>query len=673
MNLQPFYDLRERLHTAANAGVNLITEDFRLKRAQEAIAPFAKTSPVFQRIDLMVKKLMEPSCQNRSMVLLDTLALLDAVLTTQGTSGAAGELEPLGDHADDEGFFVHYKDISSGVLRPLKEAMTTTGGGRYNVIQDAHTAAPEVFDDYRIRSLLVDSLGDSYSEIAGMAAGWLKEKGPEIIPILKKGFDPKGKKEMVHRVNIIAELAGAGENAFYLEQIPKSAKEVKEVLIESLRFDKGNTKYLMDLTKSEKGKAATCAKWALSFMDYEDIQSCYAESKGMSRDELEDYAYWSDKAYSLKDSLEVLQDSTQEWVADFLAEGFVREVREIAENPAELVKQKDWSCMNSYFWAVRGKATRKFGYMCENLAAMSKALSNKKTEKGQKLEFATRNFSKSLSIIIADTLVKVACDNREFLPEMADAVRRLYKQYGEDYLSAVFAADLVTRPADEVFDTYGDYLNTKGALEIVKKVKKKQSAEILAVLALVEYNRKTQKYTYSYSQTNSWKGEYRNGLSYELKNGLDLRWYPLLFHYEWKKEINTQRMIGYYSYKGFDGIMRALFRVDTPELQELYGQYYYQKCKDTSSYNIYLELLRECKWRHYRGILRTHLLNNKNTNWAVYAVRRIPEVLGMTKEEVIQEMEDARALITDPNSTAAVRINNWLARLKSGTELNELI
>ena len=87
MNLQPFYDLRERLHVVANAGVNLITEDFRLKRAVEAIAPFAKVSPVFQKIEQMVKKLISPACPDRSMVLLDTLALLDAVLTTQGQIG----------------------------------------------------------------------------------------------------------------------------------------------------------------------------------------------------------------------------------------------------------------------------------------------------------------------------------------------------------------------------------------------------------------------------------------------------------------------------------------------------------------------------------------------------------------------------------------------------------
>lgn len=176
MNLQPFYELRERLHAAANAGVNLITEDFRLKRAAAAIEPFAKASPIFKKIDQMVKELTDASCTNRSMVLLDTLALLDAVLVTQGVNVAEGDLEPLGSHVEDEGFLKNYRNIPAGMFRPLREAMTGTGGGRYNVIVDTHKACPELFDDFRIRGLLVDCLGDSYAEIASQAASWLKEK-----------------------------------------------------------------------------------------------------------------------------------------------------------------------------------------------------------------------------------------------------------------------------------------------------------------------------------------------------------------------------------------------------------------------------------------------------------------------------------------------------------------
>ena len=46
MDLKALYELHSRLETAAVAGVNLLGEDFRLRRAIEAVEPLAKASPV---------------------------------------------------------------------------------------------------------------------------------------------------------------------------------------------------------------------------------------------------------------------------------------------------------------------------------------------------------------------------------------------------------------------------------------------------------------------------------------------------------------------------------------------------------------------------------------------------------------------------------------------------
>ena len=44
MNLQPLYDVKERLEYAAIAGTGLLSEDFRLQRAAEGLKPLAATS-----------------------------------------------------------------------------------------------------------------------------------------------------------------------------------------------------------------------------------------------------------------------------------------------------------------------------------------------------------------------------------------------------------------------------------------------------------------------------------------------------------------------------------------------------------------------------------------------------------------------------------------------------
>lgn len=48
MELQGLYELHERLGAAAVAGVNLIGDDFRLRRAVEQIRPLAQAVPVIK-------------------------------------------------------------------------------------------------------------------------------------------------------------------------------------------------------------------------------------------------------------------------------------------------------------------------------------------------------------------------------------------------------------------------------------------------------------------------------------------------------------------------------------------------------------------------------------------------------------------------------------------------
>ena len=50
MDITPIYDLRDRLRTAMIAGTSLLAEDFRLKRAVEAMAPLEKAAPVFAKV-----------------------------------------------------------------------------------------------------------------------------------------------------------------------------------------------------------------------------------------------------------------------------------------------------------------------------------------------------------------------------------------------------------------------------------------------------------------------------------------------------------------------------------------------------------------------------------------------------------------------------------------------
>lgn len=248
------------------SGCGLIEEDFRLKRAAEAMKPLEAASPVFAKIGQLLSVLLSEDCKDRAGALMDAITLVDAVLCTQGAVNVPGELEEI--ETNSWGSAVTNAPYS--VLHTLLDALTTSGGGRYGFVMETHEAHPELFEDYRVKHVLVQALGASHAELAEQVAQWLKESGPSILPLLYKEFDPKGKKEMVRRVQVIEAIAKAGANEFYLKMLPEAEKDVRGALIYALRHDNGNAPLLMDLAKAEKGNNKKMAHWALAFMDTDE-------------------------------------------------------------------------------------------------------------------------------------------------------------------------------------------------------------------------------------------------------------------------------------------------------------------------------------------------------------------------------------------------------------------
>lgn len=264
MNLQPLYDVKERLEAAAIAGTGLLGEDFRLRRAAEALKPLAAASPVFGKIDAGLTKLLSAPPEERAGLLLDTLALVDAVVYTQAGTGAEGELDPLPTGSG------QYRELSYGQLTPLLTALTTTGGGRMEVIQSAWENHPAFFSDFRVLPAVVAGLGDSYGEIADQNAKILERIGPAAVPLLKEGFDPAGKKEMARRVQVMEETAGASENRWYLAQLPSAKKPVRQALILALRHEPANAQTLAGLCQTEKKECQEAARFALARMETDE-------------------------------------------------------------------------------------------------------------------------------------------------------------------------------------------------------------------------------------------------------------------------------------------------------------------------------------------------------------------------------------------------------------------
>ena len=270
MNLEPLYELKNRLENVSIVGINLVKDDFRLQRAVDQMKGYVSAAKVFKQIYEMGQKLIEGDEEDKCDLFLDLLALLDAVLCTQATTYSGDNLQKIETTAGKENFYqeLHYSELSE-----LIAAFKGTGGGRFRVIDSTlRWDNPEMMNDFRVKKFMINGLNDSYSGIIDLMIQMLKKQGKEIVPLLKEGFDPQGKKEMVARLEIIGDICKGEENDFYKYCVENGGKEVKEVAIGALAYNQDNVDYLLDLMKKERGKLKNKVFESLAYMDDERVK-----------------------------------------------------------------------------------------------------------------------------------------------------------------------------------------------------------------------------------------------------------------------------------------------------------------------------------------------------------------------------------------------------------------
>lgn len=274
MDTNPIYELRSRLRAASITGTGILSEDFRLKRAAENMKPLEASSPIFAKIGQLMNELFEPDCPNPAGTLLDVLTLADAVITTLGNVEVNGEIEPVEIDKNEKHTIIN---APYSVLKGLLEALTTSGSGHYNYVVDVRETNPELFSDYRVKHAMVQALGASYVELADMVTEWLMEEDEAILPMLMRDFDPKGKKEMVRRVNVIDAVAKEKANDFYVKMLETAEKEVRLSLIYALRHNPDNVDMLLDMINAEKGNSKKAAISVLATMDDERAEAFFVK------------------------------------------------------------------------------------------------------------------------------------------------------------------------------------------------------------------------------------------------------------------------------------------------------------------------------------------------------------------------------------------------------------
>ena len=636
MNFEPLYELKNRLENVAIVGINLAKDDFRLKRAVEQLKEYSTVAKVFKQIYDMGNSLISTDDEDKCDLFLDLLALLDAVLCTQATTYSGVKPQEIKTIAKAKDFYkeLHYSELSEVVT-----AFTGIGGGRLAIIINVLKTSPEMFDDFRLKSYMIKGLSDKYSEIVDTVTEELKKKNKDIIPLLKDGFDLQGKKEMVARLDIISSICKEAENDFYKYWIENGSKEIKEFAIGALIYDQNNTDYILNLTKTEKGKLKKKAFEALSYMNDD-------------RAEKEWDKFFKKKPF---ENIEYLKGTNQQWVTDYI-NNYIKEY-------AEELKNKTL------------KTAEERRQVQEEVAELCSVASNKRTEKTLSLYKELYLYNKAAVKRILNYYIVT-----EITKEITDLIKELSKKYEGEFLEQEFLISLIKDKPETVYKNFSKYVGVGKSQKEIKDLfsnfflgkhsKTKETARIqedfrtvFNIIFHIEYKEESKEYILYWQNIDDYS-------VMEVKlSGFDKKWYDIIF------ELDNDYYENWNSYSSYNSSIKRLYNPDIKGMKEKYGKFYYNIILSRIPYGYDIEFLNKLEWTDYKDFLKGKIDIEKNPSAFANRVRYVGYILQdtlMSESDLIEQLEEIMA-INKKNQKIPVNLcDRWLERLKSGVKVKEL-
>ena len=637
MNFEPLYELKNRLENVAVVGINLAKDDFRLQRAVEQIKEYSTVAKVFKQIYDMGNSLISTDDEDKCDIFLDLLALLDAVLCTQATTYSREKPQEIKSIAKNKDF---YKELHYSELSPLIYAFTETGGGRYQVIENTIKNTSEIMNDFRVKTYMIKGLSDSYTAIGDLMIEELRKLGKEVIPLLKDGFDPQGKREMLARLDIISHIGKENENDFYKYCIENGSKEIKEFAIGALKYSQDNIDYILDLTKIEKGKLKNKAFEVLSYMSD-------------SRAEKE----W-DKFFKKKplENIEYLRGTDQKWATDYLNNFIGVYIEELKNRSFKTAEERR---------IVENEVTR----ICS-------VILNKRTDKILSLfkdlyPYNKYEIKKILSFYIVTDLNK----------ELTDLIKELARKYEEEFLEQEFLISLIKDKPETVYKNFSKYAGVGGLEEEIKKLfnslfkdnkisKNKEEAKaqeefrtLFNVIFHIYYNEESKEYILQWSNMITY-----NSIQIKL-SGFDKRWYDVIF------ELDDDYYEKWNYYSSYNTSIKRLYNPDIKGMKEKYGEFYYNIILSRIPYNEDIEFLNKLGWTDYKDFLKGKIDIEKNPSAFANRIRYVGYILQntlMSESDLIEQLEEIMA-INKKNQKIPVNLcERWLEKLNNGAKVKEL-
>ena len=425
------------------------------------------------------------------------------------------------------------------------------------MIANAYKETPEIFKDYRMIHCMVQALGDPYGELAEMVAGWLQQEGEAVLPVLKQGFDPQGKRDMVRRVQVIEAIRGGQENDFYRYVVESGGKETREAAIQALRHDQSNLPLLLDLQKSEKGKLKEAVLQSLSYMDGDEAEGFWAEAIKKKPAEAAGYLSHSTKGWVS----DLIADELEERLKDYVAGK--KTGRKKTEGPQGVPeteraeKEKEEKEKEEKAKAEKEKARL-------TLVALWNAAQGKHSDKiCLCYEKVYQVLPKQVPAVLTLSLIQ------ESHPSLCQVAEDMYRAHGDEFLEPAFLASLFSRPAEETYSRFSGYLRPEG-LPPQNGGKKGGPEGLIRGFDRIFYDERDGCYWASKGERSVIRDQDKGQ---KIKAGLDLRWYPLLMGYPGRHSAGKRDSYSKYR-SSYDWTVANLYRPDVEGLQKPYGEYF---------------------------------------------------------------------------------------------------
>lgn len=469
------YDEVRRL---AIAGSVVAPGDFRLKKLAPSLEQAGQKAPVFAKVGQSVNRLVESNEKTSATALLELATLVNAILYTQGEIGIEGELAPI----ETINLGRPKTQASARILKPLQDALTTTGSGRLEMIRDAFERG--AFHDLRLISPALAALDDTYSEIGDLVAQKiLPLYGRAILPRLQATFDPKGRSGHVRRLVLMHRLDPEAARPYVQRSLDEGSQEVRIAAIGCLGDSPDDLSFLLEQAKAKAKDVRTAALKALGSSGADDAVKVLCQAM-----ESADFALAMEPIRASRNrALTALLHEAAEKQSDSLLNGKEKDAKKLS-------KQNERMCL--ILECLRGRDDKKTEQFLLTLFAQAGRLTTIKGEPSGKDVF--------------ERLVSVMMSGPA---KVQTALVNAHATLPADLLGQAFVAACRSCQPAEVFAKFSPYLTAK-----VDEKKKGRDPAFAKREKIIELLVKGRRWSWYHDPASVVSEEF------DLKSGLDPKW-----------------------------------------------------------------------------------------------------------------------------------------------------